>query len=288
MDVLGSISDLLNRVTQGNRKQFNSTMFTKKRKVDRYFGGNIEQEPFVSGYIFAKFVLPRQLFVPSIGPLISKVSSQVGSWVYSSILESTITSINIPSRSLSKTTINGIGGKKWSIPTSVDVGDSINAKFNEFSGTPVSQIITQWFDLIRDPVYHMSPLKEYNKNEYGGKLLVWITNPTSREIEKVYLMTGLFPMRDPRDLFGGDITNIDRVEIDIEFNVDNVYDGDNPAFMWLFEAQNLQHKLNGEIHNAGLNVPLPFDDERVRKDIINTDGAQELIGQFEKFSESLR
>lgn len=288
MDVLGSISDLINRATQGNRKQFNSTMFTKKRKVDRYFGGNIEQEPFLSGYIFSKFVLPRNLFVPNIGPLVSKISGQIGSWVYSSILESTLTSVNIPSRSLSKTTINGIGGKKWSIPTSVDVGDSINAKFNEFSGTPVSQIITQWFDLIRDPMYHMSPLREYNKTEYGGKLLIWITDPTSRQIEKVYLMTGLFPMRDPRDIFAGDITNIDKVEIDIEFNVDNVYDGDNPSFIWLFEVQNLQHKLNGKLHDVNLNIPLPFDDERLRKDIINTPDAQELIDQFERFSESLR
>jgi hypothetical protein len=57
-------------------------------------------------------------------------------------LESTITSVNIPQRSLSKTTINGLNGKKWSIPTTVEVGDSINTKFNEFSGTPVSQIIT--------------------------------------------------------------------------------------------------------------------------------------------------
>jgi hypothetical protein len=82
----------------------------------------------------------------------------------------------------------------------------------------------------------MSPLREYNKTEYGGKLLIWITDPTSRQIEKVYLMTGLFPMRDPRDIFAGDITNIDKVEIDIEFNVDNVYDGDNPSFIWLFEV----------------------------------------------------
>lgn len=288
MDILGSVSDLINKATQGNRKQFSSTMFTKKRKKDRYFGGNIEQEPFVSGYIFAKFILPRQLFVPNIGPMVSKLSSQAGSWIYSSILESTITSVNIPQRSLSKTTINGLNGKKWSIPTTVEVGDSINTKFNEFSGTPVSQIITQWFDLIRDPLYHTSPLEDYNKNEYGGKLLVWITDPTSRKIEKVYLMTGLFPMKDPRDIFSGDINTVDKVEIDIEFNVDNVYDGDNPSFMWLFEVQNQQNVLNGKMHDTGLNIPLPLDDSRVRNDIINTEGAQELIDQFQNFSDSLR
>jgi hypothetical protein len=49
-------------------------------------------------------------------------------------------------------------------------------------------------------------------------------------------MTGLFPMKDPRDIFSGDINTVDKVEIDIEFNVDNVYDGDNPSFMWLFEV----------------------------------------------------
>ena len=47
--------------------------------------------------------------------------------------------------------------------------------------------------------------------------------PDGYEVEYYSCMSGLFPLKDPTDQYGGDITTYDKLELDIDFSLDYLW-----------------------------------------------------------------
>lgn len=209
-------------------KKFNQTLFTdNKRALDRNFGGNIaSQEPFITGYFFTKWYLPTNIqpMLTQMDPEAFPSSSAIS--VQQSVLQATCQSITQPGRTLNKTTFNGIGGLKWSVPTMLDYSDTVSASFVEYSGTPLTKIFQAWVNTIRNGTYGTSPSQDAtSKASYAGQLLVYITDPTGLNIERQTLYTGLFPGKTLEDSYSQDITNVDKLTFDMDFSIDKIMQG---------------------------------------------------------------
>jgi hypothetical protein len=81
--------------------------------------------------------------------------------------------------------------------------------------------------MIRDYRSGVSALdkseEDYTRANYAASLFYWTTQPNGLHVEDFELLVGVYPKKDPRDLFGHDITSYDKLEIDIDFNVDVMY-----------------------------------------------------------------
>lgn len=195
---------------------------------DRHFGGtspSITADPYITGYHYIKWVkLPDRLsdyIKTGDGTHISDLASDQ---YIKTFLESTCLSVTPPGGTLNKTEFTGIGNIKWSVPTSMDYGTSVSMKFTEYSHLPVANIFGGWVRMIRDIKTGVSALNEgdedYTKSNYAGTCFYWTTKPDGRTVEFSSCFTGMFPLKDPADLFTSDVTAIDKLEIDIEFSVD--------------------------------------------------------------------
>lgn len=185
----------------------------------RAFGGTSEPgvaDPYLSGYVYVYFEV-----LPSLLPNYTGLGNQEVSKVLSALAHR----VTLPTSTLNKTTITGLGGKKWSVPTNVDVGDTATITFLEMSGTPIFNIIHGWVTMIRDIRMGSSNMKgaDYTKKNYSATAYVITTKPDSETVESAFLLTGMFPQKDPYDSFGGDVATIDKVDIDVDFNVDNIW-----------------------------------------------------------------
>jgi hypothetical protein len=154
-------------------------------------------------------------------------------------LESACVSVTPPGGTINRAEYTGVGGVKWSVPSSMDYGDSISLRYIEFSGLPILRIHRAWFNMIRDNKTGLTALqgtsnngtgfqksRVYNKSEYSATLLYWTTKPDGVTVEFAAAYSGIFPTKDPHDIFVGDITAIDKVEIDMEYNVDFIWNED--------------------------------------------------------------
>jgi len=151
------------------------------------------------------------------------------------ILVSSSLSLSVPSITINKTTFNGLGGKKWSVISNIDVGDSISVRFNEWSSLPLAKIFYAWADIARSPRHHASRLNkaaDYTKSAYSCTIYYWMLNPTMDPspdaIEIAFAFTGCFPDKVPVDGFGFDVNTNDKVEHDISFNVDEMFTSLDP------------------------------------------------------------
>jgi len=203
----------------------NSFAITKENYVGRNFGGTTAgiADPYISGYHFIKWVklpplLDKQL-KEGAEQLISKLNSVEDS---KTLLEASCLSVTPPSGTLNKAEFTGLGGTKFSVPTNIDYGNTITIKFLEFSGLPILHFFSSWVKMIRDYRTGVSNLMgdDYSKQHYAGTLLYWTTKPDGRTVEFSSLYTGVFPTKDPRDLYTGDVTSVDKLEPDIEFSID--------------------------------------------------------------------
>jgi hypothetical protein len=198
---------------------------------DRHFGGtNIGvADPYISGYHFIKWItIPKDVVTFLDYGDNGMAKSGIGNDP-SSLLEGACISVTPPGGTIEKTEFTGLGGIKFSAPTSVTYANSITLKFLEFSHLPVLSIIHAWCRMIRDyrtGTSHLgvdSSSPEYTKENYAGTLLYWTTKPDGQTVEYSACYTGLFPLKDPQDSFSGDFTAVDKLEIDIEFNVDYMH-----------------------------------------------------------------
>ena len=200
---------------------------------DRHFGGStpsIVADPYITGYHYIKWVqMPDALpnfvktgdgAIVSGGGLGAKADIQT-------FLESSCLSVTPPGGTLNKTEFTGIGGIKWSVPTNIDYTNTVTVKFLEFSHLPVLDIISGWVRMIRDYKTGTSALNDsdeaYTKSAYSGTMFYWTTKPDGVTVEYSACFTGMFPSKDPQDLFTSDVTAVDKLEIDIEFNVDWIW-----------------------------------------------------------------
>ncbi len=195
-------------------------------KATRNFGGTIKgiAEPYISGYHFIHF---DSLPVPLTKSLSKSFnhSGVTNNGDAGSVLEASCLGVTPPGGTLNKTTFNGLGNTKWHVPTSIDYGDSISIKFLEYSHLPVSTIIHAWVKMIRDYRNGTSSLidGEYQKKNYASTMYYWTTKPDGITVEYAACYTGVFPTKDPQDLFSGDLSSIDKLEIDIDFSLDYVW-----------------------------------------------------------------
>jgi len=192
-------------------KALSGNLFSRK------FGGTTKgvADPFISGYFFGTFEsLPTA--VASSVPGISAVN----------LIQAGLTSVTLPTANLNKTTLDGLGGNKWHVPAGIDIGDTCSLKFVEMSGLPYFQLFHTWFNLIRDIRTGVSQLSSYSKEAYAANFIYAATTPNGSTIEFACYMTGMFPTKDPFDIYGGDITAIDKVDYEQEFSVDYVWVND--------------------------------------------------------------
>ena len=205
------------------------------RHSQRNFGGtnaNLVADPLLSGYHFTKWYLPSN---PQFRNLIDDwgESSKVNRNNVEQVLDVCNLSITPPGGTLNKTEIQGMGGTKWSVATTVDYQTSFSAKFLEFTGMPVFGIIHSWIKYIRD---NKTGLTSNNSTEatmkenYAATVLYWTTKPDGMTVEYAAAYSGVFPTTDPQNLMQSDVASVDKVELDIEFNVDFVYQED-----WVYD-----------------------------------------------------
>lgn len=195
----------------------------------RKFGGTSVgvADPYVSGYFLIWFdSIPPSL--PSIINTSGKAAiSQAGE--IQSILAGSCTGVTPPGGTLNKIEFTGLGGVKWSVPGNIDYGTGITLKFMEFNKTPILDIIHGWVKMIRDYRTGISQLQDnedgsgYSKSKYASTLYYWTVAPDGQTPEYFACYDGVFPTKDPQDLFASDVENIAKLDIEIEFNVDYTY-----------------------------------------------------------------
>lgn len=191
----------------------------------RWGGTSNAPDPYISGYFFIHFsYLP-----PDLSTVIANTGGPDGlsgdSYIRN-VLHGSCLSVTVPGAMVNKTEIMGLGGVKWAVPTNVEWDNTISMKFLEFSTLPIHAIMHGWVKMIRDYRSGTSYLNgegTYTKSKYAANLYFWTTKPDGRTVEYAALGTGLFPMKDPTDLLSADITTYDKLEIDIDFNCDYLW-----------------------------------------------------------------
>lgn len=197
-------------------------------KFSRKFGGTTYgvADPYISGYGFIHFsVLPPNLatYVKNAG------NNDFSNAEITSILSAACLSVTPPGGTLNKVEFSGLGGVKWAVPTNIDYGNSVSMKFLEFNHTPILDIFHGWVRMIRDYRLGISNLEDsisgatYSNTTYSAVVFYWTTAPDGRTIEYYACYDGLFPNKDPQDLYSFDIENIGKLEVEIEFNVDYMW-----------------------------------------------------------------
>jgi hypothetical protein len=190
-------------------------------KFSRKWSGNLGAvDPYITGHFFTRWVnLP-----PNLGDAIGHPGDNAGvggGTNVAQILEATCLSVSNPASTVNRAEFTGLGGTRWAVPTNVDEDNTITCRFLEFSSLPIYSIMHGWVRLIRD--YRTGTAEflrdEYTHSSYAAAMYYWTTRPDGQTIEYYSCFTGIFPLRDPADLFGSDITTYDKVEIDIDFNV---------------------------------------------------------------------
>lgn len=192
-------------------------------------------DPYISGYMFIKFLTIPSGVYSILGvkrPGLFTKDSDIPN-----ILASLCQSVTIPGRTVNKVENVGLGGIRWSAPSNVDEDNTISMRFLETQDIPIHSIFHSWVRLIRDNRSGVSLLRgsqatngqggsKYTKSDYSSTLYYWTTAPNGVDIQFAACYSGLFPMKDPSDLFGHDLAANDKLEIDIDFSTDYCYQED--------------------------------------------------------------
>jgi hypothetical protein len=187
----------------------------------KWQNGDSAVDPLITGYMFTKWLL-----LPNhVETLIQSVGE---------ILEQTCLSVTLPAGTINRAEFNGLGNQRFSVPTNVDWDNTITCRYLEFSGTPILKIFRGWVDSIRTITTGMSSLSNYTKSNYSGTMAYFATSADG-SLETAVCGTGMFPLKSPRDQYGFDLTAIDKLEIDIDFNVDTLWEDDWVADLYASE-----------------------------------------------------
>jgi hypothetical protein len=195
----------------------------KANPLSRRWGGKKAiAEPAVNGYHFIKFEgFPAKL----------KEYTKMDDGVMSDVLQSGCLSVTPPGGTLGKVEFTGLGGVKWAVPGNVDYGTSISIKFLEFSGLPVLKIFHSWMKMMRDYrtgiAFSGGSSNQYSKADYAATLIYCTTSPDITFVEFGAVYDGIFPLKDPQDLFSSDVETVGRIDTEIEFNVDYAWTGED-------------------------------------------------------------
>jgi len=208
------------------------TSFTaaKDNIFSRKFGGTGKigvADPYVTGYHFIWFdKLPTSLIsaLNGYGGISGATLTEAD---VRQVLAATCLSVTPPGGTLNKVEYTGLGGVKWAVPGNVDYGNTVSVKFFEFNKTPILDIMHGWVKMIRDYRTGASDLVDgdadangYTKATYAGLMYYWTTAPDGLTVEYYACYDGVFPSKDPQDLFTSDVETVGRLDVEIEFNVD--------------------------------------------------------------------
>lgn len=193
--------------------------------LTRKFGGTTAgvADPYVSGYFF--------FYLDKIPPELKTYTAQGISGISDdneirTILAASCTGVTPPGGTLNKIEYTGLGGVKWAVPGNIDYGNTVSVKFIEFNKTPILDIMHGWVKMIRDYRTGVTKLEDgdqgdgYTKKSYAGLAYYWTTAPDCKTVEYYACYDGLFPSKDPQDLYTGDVETVGRLDVEIEFNVD--------------------------------------------------------------------
>lgn len=189
----------------------------------RRWGANSESfavDPYITGYHFIKFA-----HFPNLTSMLPSTSSMNLAQIKNALC-SLCTSVTIPGATLNKAEFTGLGNIKFFYPTNADWDNTVSLRFTEMSGAPILRIFHAWTQLICDYKSGINYADYVTKSNYTASMYYWTTRPDGITVEFHSLITGMFPMKDPTDQFGHDLTTIDKLEIDIDFSCDIIYQED--------------------------------------------------------------
>ena len=115
------------------------------------------------------------------------------------------------------------------MPGNIDYGNSVSVKFLEFNGTPILNIMHGWIKMIRDYRSGVSNLVDgdnldgYTKSTYACVMYYWTTAPDAKTVEYYAAYDGVFPTKDPQDLYTSDVETVGRLDVEIEFSCDYIW-----------------------------------------------------------------
>jgi hypothetical protein len=193
--------------------------------LTRKFGGTTQgvADPYVTGYHFIWFdKIPAGLAAYA-GSGISGISTTSD---IQNVLAASCLSVTPPGGTLNKIEYTGLGGVKWAVPGNIDYGNTVSVKFLEFNKTPILDIMHGWVKMIRDYRTGVTDLEDnadgsgYSKSTYSGLMYYWTTAPDAKTVEYYAAYDGVFPAKDPQDLFTSDVETVGRLDLEIEFNAD--------------------------------------------------------------------
>lgn len=192
-------------------------------RLSRNFGGTVAgvADPYVTGYHFVYF--------PRLPPSLPQYADIDDNTKIGNILSGACLAVTPPGGTLNKIEYTGLGGIKWTVPGNVDYGNAVSVKFLEFNGTPIANIMHGWVKMIRDYRAGTTNLEEgdqnigYSKGTYAAIMYYWTTSPDVRSVEYFAAYDGVFPTKDPQDLFASDVETVGRLDMEIEFNVDYIW-----------------------------------------------------------------
>lgn len=204
----------------------NSFVNVPNNTLTRNFGGTVAgvADPYITGYHFVYFAkmpskLPNYALLPNIATI-------------QNLLAGACLSVTPPGGTLNKVEFTGLGGIKWAVPAGIDYGNSVSVKFLEFNGTPLLNIMHGWVKMIRDyrtgttDLIEGEQLTGYSKSSYASIMYYWTTAPDAKTVEYYACYDGIFPTKDPQDLFTSDVETVGRLDVEIEFNVDYIWHED--------------------------------------------------------------
>ena len=193
--------------------------------ISRKFGGLSAgaAEPYVSGTFFVEFTnLPDGLWVYA-----GQGSSQLGQSDIANTLAACCLGVTPPGGTLNSIEFTGLGGVKWTVPGNIDYGTSVSVKFLEMKGTPILDIFHGWIKMIRDYRSGISTILQddetgssYSKKTYAATMYYWTTDPSGAQVDYYACYDGIYPTKDPQDLYSGDVETIGRLDIEQEFKLD--------------------------------------------------------------------
>jgi len=197
----------------------NSNQFSRK-----WAGTSNAVDPYISGYFFTKWdKIPADLTT-----IINEANTThgvSGTGEIQNLLAGSCLAVTLPGGTVNKAEYMGLGGVKFAVPTNVEFDNTVTVKFLEFSTLPIFNLIHGWVRMIRDYSSGVSEALQgkYTKSAYSCNMYYWTTKPGGVDIEYAACVSGMFPLKDPTDLLGADLSTYDKLEIDIDFNADYIW-----------------------------------------------------------------
>jgi hypothetical protein len=203
----------------------NSFVNVTRNLLTRNFGGTVAgvADPYLTGYHFIYFSKLPAALADYAGLEVADITN---------LLSGACLSVTPPGGTLNKVEFTGLGGVKWAVPGNIDYGNSVSVKFLEFNGLPMLNIFHGWIKMMRDyrtgtaNIDDTESLSGYSKGTYAGLMYYWTTAPDAKTVEYYACYDGVFPTKDPQDLFTSDVETVGRLDVEIEFNVDYVWHED--------------------------------------------------------------